>query len=476
VHDLLTDMRAIDQLRREHTRIAKMGEFLEQSLDPFVPIAVARALDFFTKYVDAYHHAKEERVLVPELLKRAYDVAQGPTLNLRKEHALFSAYLMRARGAFLDASKGDEEALAVLRRFSVLLAGIEATHAPKEEAILYSLTENLVPPSMDDVLLERFASATRDRIRPDEIAHFEHFVDDVVAGSAAEADLGVSDPRSLDLDTLAPLTGVDDERHDTAPSTRPGRILYDRDGHRCLLLDDFGRGMQVQANQYLIQDGDEGMVLDPGGPKVFPAVFAETMATLADAKLRYVFLSHQDPDVATALNAWLADTEADAYISMLWMRFLPHFGLDQLLDHRLKAIPDEGMTLQLGNRSLWVMPAHFLHSCGNFQVYDPTSKVLFSGDLGASFGSNAWVIRDFDAHEPGMRIFHQRYMASRTALLEWARKVRQLDVTTIAPQHGPFIRGREMVERFIGWCETLECGVDTNIGHVEVPEEFLRQS
>ena len=45
-----------------------------------------------------------------------------------------------------------------------------------------------------------------------------------------------------------------------------------------------------------------------------------------------------------------------------------------------------------------MIPAHFLHSAGNFQVYDPVSKVLYTGDLGASIGMDYMDVTDFDAH------------------------------------------------------------------------------
>jgi flavorubredoxin len=107
-----------------------------------------------------------------------------------------------------------------------------------------------------------------------------------------------------------------------------------------------------------------------------------------------------------------------------------------------------------------ILPAHFLHSPGNFQVYDPISHILYSGDLGASIGTDLRVVEDFDAHVRYMDGFHRRYMASNRALKAWAAMVRRLDIETIAPQHGALFRGKPMVERFISWCEGLPCGVD----------------
>ena len=156
-------------------------------------------------------------------------------------------------------------------------------------------------------------------------------------------------------------------------------------------------------------------------------------------------------------------TDADAYASELWVRFIPHFGIDRLVQGRLHGIPDEGGVLDLGGCPLVVLPAHFLHSCGNLHLYDPVARILYSGDLGASMGETEREVADrdaFAAHVPHMEGFHRRYMASNQALRAWARMVRELDVETIAPQHGAMLRGREVVEAFLGWCEGLACGID----------------
>ena len=247
-------------------------------------------------------------------------------------------------------------------------------------------------------------------------------------------------------------------------------ILFDRDGHRNVLLEDFGQGgSAVQANQHVIVHGGSGMVLDPGGHKVYSRVLSASLEVLGKAKLEHLFLSHQDPDIIAATNGWLMTTDATAYISALWTRFVPHFGLDHLLESRLLPIPDQGTTIDVGGVKLLVIPAHFLHSPGNFQVYDPVSKILYSGDLGASLGQSYVEVPDFDAHLAFMKGFHERYMTSNVAMRGWARMVRQLDIEIIAPQHGAVFRGKPLVKRFIDWCEGLRCGVDLLANVYELP-------
>ena len=236
--------------------------------------------------------------------------------------------------------------------------------------------------------------------------------------------------------------------------------LYESGSHQNVLLEDLEAGLAVQANQHVIVHDRVGMILDPGGHKVYNRVLAATLSLLKGGELRYLFLSHQDPDVVAAANGWLMSTDAVGYCSQLWTRFIPHFGLDSLLESRLKPLGDEGTVLDFNGVPLYVLPAHFLHSPGNFQLYDPTSRILYSGDLGASLGMTYREVPDFDAHIPFMESFHRRYMAGNRAMRAWADMVRGLDIEIIAPQHGALFRGPVMVRRFIDWCEQLQCGLD----------------
>ena len=240
----------------------------------------------------------------------------------------------------------------------------------------------------------------------------------------------------------------------------PNTTLYEDTDHRSILLEDVSHGAAVQANQHLIIHGGEGLLLDPGGHKVYNKVLSNTFKQLKGGKLRHIFLSHQDPDIVAAINGWLMTTNADSWVSGLWTRFVPHFGVDRLVVDRLKPIPDEGMRLPLGGSEVWLIPAHFLHSSGNFHLYDPTSKILYSGDLGASLGQDYIEVPDFEAHLQYMTGFHKRYMPSTRALKMWANLARQLDIEIIAPQHGALFRGKEMSRKFIDWVDSLEVGID----------------
>lgn len=230
--------------------------------------------------------------------------------------------------------------------------------------------------------------------------------------------------------------------------------------HKNIMFDDLSTGEMVQANQHLIVDGKEAMILDPGGHKVYSKLFPQISSYVPMDGLKHIFFSHQDPDIIAAANGWLMVTDAQAYLSELWMRFIPHFGVDKLVIERIQPIPDEGMVLNLNGSPILIIPAHFLHSAGNFQVYDQAAKILYSGDLGASLGHTYDFVEDFDSHINYMEPFHRRYMPSAKALKMWVNTVKDLDIDIIAPQHGAIFSGKPLINRFIEWISGLSCGLD----------------
>jgi flavorubredoxin len=241
--------------------------------------------------------------------------------------------------------------------------------------------------------------------------------------------------------------------------------LFDNGVHKCVAFTELVQGEGIQANQFLIVNNGEGMLLDPGGNLTYKHLLAEMSNYFLPSHTRYIFASHQDPDIVASANGWLLITDAKIVIAEEWTRFIPHFCIRGVTEGRMLGIPAPGMNLELGQTSLKLLPAHFLHTVGNFQVYDPISKILFSGDVGASLmdaHSAGLPITDFDSHLQAshMEAFHRRYMSNNKACRLWAGMVRKLDVEWMVPQHGGSFKGKEMIGRFLDWIEELECGTD----------------
>nr|MBP8770620.1 FprA family A-type flavoprotein [Thiopseudomonas sp.] len=207
-------------------------------------------------------------------------------------------------------------------------------------------------------------------------------------------------------------------------------VLFDNGSHQCLMFDDLVTGDGIQSNQFLITDSGESLLLDPGGDLTYTPLSMELSKCINMQDLTYIFASHQDPDIIAALDKWLLHTKAKVITSKLWARFLPHLTAGYLTvshgistSERVIALPDQGSVFSLGKSKLKAIPAHFLHSVGNFQLYDPTSKILFSGDMGASLLDDAQPVSNFADHISSMEGFHRRYMVSKKVTHLWANMV-----------------------------------------------------
>lgn len=240
-------------------------------------------------------------------------------------------------------------------------------------------------------------------------------------------------------------------------------LLYDDGTHKCVMFsleDEEHEENSLSVNQFLLIQHESAILIDPGSSGIFMELFDAVSRHVDPQNIKYIFFSHQDPDVAGGVAEWSVATSAKLIVSELWTRFMGHFGLVDT--SRIVGLPDHGGKIAFGKDFVQFIPAHFLHSPGNFSLYDSRSKILFSGDIGAAILSPQNLnkrVDDFESHRPFLESFHRRYMASNTFCRAWVREVRRHDVNTIAPQHGSLFHG-ENAEAFLAWFEELECAME----------------
>lgn len=214
----------------------------------------------------------------------------------------------------------------------------------------------------------------------------------------------------------------------------------------------------IDTNQFMVINGDRSVILDPGGIELFSSMLAACLKQVNIDQITDLFASHQDPDIISSLGMWdQVVPKAKLHSPWLWESFIRHFGMDNI---EYVPIQDQGGIIRLGELELQLIPAHYLHSSGNFHVYDPVSKILFTGDVGAALeepNAPLWV-DDFNSHIDKMKYFHQRWMPSNEAKENWIRRVRNLDIEMMLPQHGRLFKG-EQIQQFINWFDELEVGI-----------------
>ncbi|HLA35771.1 MAG TPA: MBL fold metallo-hydrolase [Rhodocyclaceae bacterium] len=241
---------------------------------------------------------------------------------------------------------------------------------------------------------------------------------------------------------------------------KTARTIYEDGNHKWIAIvrDATRPGHLIDTNEYLVMSNDDAILLDPGGVEVFPAVFSAVSTVFDPRRINKIFASHQDPDAISSLTMWFEfNPDIKCYVSWLWQGFIPHFGgnADTLIP-----IADGGMDIVVGGHRLQAVPAHYLHSSGNFNLYDPKAKILFSGDIGAALlppGEDGLFVEDFDRHIHHAEGFHRRWMGSEKAKRDWCARVSSMDIDMLCPQHGAIYRGDD-VRRFIDWFSRLDIG------------------
>lgn len=239
--------------------------------------------------------------------------------------------------------------------------------------------------------------------------------------------------------------------------------LYNDGQHLRLMFTNMSSedGAAVQSNQFLLVNQQHGAIIDPGGNLAYNELYMGLVRHFPPHQVETLLASHADPDIIASLDRWMtASPSSRLYIAKVWERFVPHFCKAGKTGGRITGIPDEGMRIPLGDGTIFAVPAHFLHAEGNFQFWDPVSRILYSGDLGASLGGNPnEFVTSLKEHLPRMEGFHRRYMVSNKVLRLWARMVTPLPIEMIVPQHGAPMKGLA-VREFIDWVQTLQCGID----------------
>ncbi len=213
-----------------------------------------------------------------------------------------------------------------------------------------------------------------------------------------------------------------------------------------------------RCNTYLIVDGQEAIIVDPGGHDAFEFIKMRVSQVLPLEKVTALILCHQDPDVAASMTDWLAFDPAIRIITSVRTNvLLPHYGVK---DYAFVNINENPEWIFPSGRKLRFVESPFLHFPGAFTTYDELSGFLFSGDVWASINLD-WhlVVDDFDQHVLHLNLFHINYMASNVAARGFVDRLHTLKLNAILPQHGSIIPKHHIPEA-LQYLRELKCGLD----------------
>lgn len=208
------------------------------------------------------------------------------------------------------------------------------------------------------------------------------------------------------------------------------------------------------CNPYLIVDGEEAVLIDPGSIPHYPLVLNKVVSVVELPKIRYIIAHHQDPDLCAAIPKFeeVINRPTSVVTHTRAAVLIAHYGLKSDFYH----VDREGwqLTLKSGRRLRFIFTP-YLHFPGAFVTYDEKTRTLFTSDLFGAFSFD-WHLYAGEYYIEAMKAFHENYMPSREILASAMRKLKKLDIKLIAPQHGSLI-DKNILEH-IEALENLECG------------------
>lgn len=239
---------------------------------------------------------------------------------------------------------------------------------------------------------------------------------------------------------------------------------------------EFDLHRNIYLKRFVGADGSRvNMIMDPG-TKLDTFMLTTALKKLIGGtqNINLIFLSHQDPDVASNTHVILANAPGAIIVTSVdTFRLVRMYGIPEKNFFLAENAKTEILEILKTKNKVQFVPAYFCHFKGAMMFYDYESRILFSGDfLG---GINTRQGEGIYANEEsfrGVSLFHQIYMPANKAITDTVGRISMLNPSPriIAPQHGDVIRGH-FVSSFLERISNLDVGMD--ISQEEDPQKDI---
>ncbi|MGB9734598.1 MAG: MBL fold metallo-hydrolase [bacterium] len=245
--------------------------------------------------------------------------------------------------------------------------------------------------------------------------------------------------------------------------------------------NNINEAVEISADTYLVGPRDNSMlkrnsylrvfkaggkkvnlVIDPGPPVDFESLSIKLLKLIGDLKnVHIVFINHQDPDVSyNATYFQKINSNLIIITTQDTWRLIRFYGLNDKNFKPVESFLNYRVMLSTGHKLIFV-PTPFLHFRGACMLYDPETRILFSGDFFGGLSADNSGLYAVEKDWDGIKLFHQIYMPSKEAIKLAIESIKRLapPPLIVAPQHGGIIQG-ELVEEFIKRMSSLEVGIE----------------
>jgi len=191
-----------------------------------------------------------------------------------------------------------------------------------------------------------------------------------------------------------------------------------------------------QCHVYLIKNGDESVLIDPGSMITFPVTMEKITRITPLSNIKYIVCHHQDPDITGCIST------LEKLIPRKDKFIVTHWRAQALLKHYQWETPfyliekNKWRLLLKNGRVLDFIFTPYAHFPGAFCTFDRKTKTLFSSDIFGGFTEEFSLFAKDENYFSSIKAFHEHYMPSKEILLNALIEIEKKDPEIIAPQHG----------------------------------------
>lgn len=238
--------------------------------------------------------------------------------------------------------------------------------------------------------------------------------------------------------------------------------------------DDF------QCHVYVIKNGKESVLIDPGSMITFPVTLSKITSILPLDDIKYVVLHHQDPDIVGCVSM------LESLMTRNDLCFITHWRTQTLLKHYQWRTPfwlvdehDWKLSLE-GGRELEFVFTPYAHFAGAFCTYDKQTGTLFSSDIFGGLTKEFSLYAKDESYFESLKLFHIHYIPSKAILNHTLKQIEKKNPILIAPQHGSIIE-EHLIKPIIARMKELDCGLyllddyESNIFLLNKTDELVKK-
>ncbi|MFH1699366.1 MAG: hypothetical protein ABIE07_02165 [Candidatus Zixiibacteriota bacterium] len=218
-------------------------------------------------------------------------------------------------------------------------------------------------------------------------------------------------------------------------------------------VGNFDKAANRSYNPYLLIDGKEGVLINPGSraDKSHEIIKRKVTSVIDPRLIQHIVLLHNDATrcAATPLFESITDANVRVYAPSQSIDLIRHYGCK----HPLIGLDGGDSVILKSGRSLTYHETPNLDCAGSGFLHDAQSGTIFSGNL-FSIPGNEWNLYAQSESWEGITPAPSQGLCSKKAFHKALNKIERLSPERICPHQGPILE--ENIDKYIAFAREIE--------------------